>query len=54
MNIDVLERSSELLIGRTIAALITRDDDGVVVFVVICDDGTMLVCTGAKVEPPPT
>ena len=54
MNIDELERASELLIGRTIAALITRQEADGVVFVVICDDGTTLVCAGAKVEPPPT
>lgn len=54
MNIDELERASELLIGRTISALVTREEAAGVAFIVICDDGTTLVCKEAKVEPAPS
>jgi hypothetical protein len=54
MTIDELERAAELLMGRTIAAFVTRvEDDGREVFVVICDDGTTLTCEHSIVEGPP-
>ena len=56
MGIDELERAADLLMGRTIAAFVTRvEDDGREVFVVICDDGTTLTCEHPIVdsgEPP--
>jgi hypothetical protein len=53
MGIDELERAADLLMGRTIAAFVTRvEDDGREVFVVICDDGTTLTCEHPIVEAP--